>query len=143
MKVLFICYANVGTSQVAEACFRTLSRHECASAGIAVDERIGQMKLSSKKLKHNAIQHSVDYIRHELGIDVGEKERQQLVPKMIENAELVVVIAERERWPSYLKEGGKVVFWDTADPARMGEDAADEVYREVQRRVARLVAEIG
>ena len=143
MKVLFICYANVGRSQVAEACFRTLSRHECASVGVAVDERIGQMKLPSKKLKHNAIQHSVDYIRRELGIDVGEKERQQLLPEMIESAELAVVIAERERWPSYLKEGRKGVFWDIADPARMGDDAADEVYREVQRRVARLVAEIG
>ena len=143
MKVLFICYANVGRSQVAEAWFRKLSRHECASAGIAVDERIGQMKLLSKKLKHTGIQHSVDYIRRELGIDVGEKERQQLVPEMIESAELAVVIAERERWPSYLKEGGKVVFWDIADPARMRDDAADEVYREVQCRVARLVAEIG
>ena len=143
MKVLFICYANVGRSQVAEASFRALSRHECASAGIAVDERIGQMKLPSKKLKHTAVQHSVAYIRRELDIDLGEKERQQLLPEMIAGAELAVVIAERERWPSYLKEGGKVVFWDIADPARMRDDAADEVYREVQCRVARLVAEIG
>ena len=28
MKVLFICYANVCRSQVAEACFKTLSQHE-------------------------------------------------------------------------------------------------------------------
>lgn len=107
MKVLFICYANVGRSQVAEACFKTLSQHDSHSAGIAVNERIAQMKLPSKRLKHAAIQHSVQYIKRELGIDVGEKERQQLVPEMIDTADLAVVIAEKERWPGYLNEGDK------------------------------------
>ena len=143
MKVLFICYANVGRSQVAEACFKTLSRHDCDSAGIAVNERISQRKLPSKKLKDNPIQHSVEFIRREFGIDVGEKERQQLVPEMIDTAELVIVIAEKERWPGYLKEDGKVVFWDIPDPAGQPDDFADELYRQVQRRVKQLVAEIG
>ena len=35
------------------------------------------------------------------------------------------------------------VFWDIADPALMGDDGADEVYREIQHRVKQLVAEIG
>jgi len=101
------------------------------------------MKFRSKKLKDNAIQHSVDYIRRDLGIDVGEKDRRQLVPEMIDAADLAIVIAEKERWPSYLKEGGKVVFWDIPDPVQMGDDGDNEVYRKVQRRVERLVAEIG
>ena len=143
MKVLFICYANVGRSQVAEALFRSLSQHVCTSAGIAVDERIAQMRLPGKKLKHAIVQNSVDYIRRELGIDVGEKERQQLVPEMIETTDLAIVIAEKDRWPAYLKEGDKVVFWDIADPARMGDDGADEIYRAVRHRVEQLVAEIG
>lgn len=67
MKVLFICYANVGRSQVAEAYFKTLSRHDCDSAGIAVNERIAQRKLHSKKLKDNPIQRSVEFIRREFG----------------------------------------------------------------------------
>ena len=143
MKVLFICYANVGRSQVAEACFKSRSQHDCDSAGLAVDERIAQMKLPSKKLKHTAIQHSVRYIKRELGLDVGEKERRQLVPEMIDAADLAIVIAEKERWPSYLKESRKVVFWDIQDPVGMNDESADEVYRQVQHRVAQLVAEIG
>jgi protein-tyrosine-phosphatase len=90
MKVLFICYANVGRSQVAEACFKTLSQHDSHSAGIALNERIAQMKLPSKKLKHAAIQHSVEYIKREFGIDIGEKERQQLVPEMMDTADLAI-----------------------------------------------------
>ena len=48
MKVLFIYYANVGRSQVAEACFKTLSQHDSHSAGIAVNERIAQMNFPVK-----------------------------------------------------------------------------------------------
>ena len=143
MKVLFICYANVGRSQVAHAYFEKLSKHECQSAGIAVNERLTAMKLASKKLKDNPNQSSVRYIRKELGRDIGEKEKQQLIPEMITTADLVVVIAEKERWPSYLQECNKVLFWDIQDPVGMADESADEVYRQVQRRVEQLVAEVG
>lgn len=75
MKVLFVCYANVGRSQVAEACFKTLSQHESDSAGIAVNERIATTKVPSRKLKDNLNQRSVEYVRREFGLDIAEKER--------------------------------------------------------------------
>ena len=61
---------------------------------------------------------------------------------MIETADVVVVIAEKERWPTYLEEGNKVVFWDIQDPAGMANDLADDVYRQVQRRVEQLIAKM-
>jgi protein-tyrosine-phosphatase len=143
MKVLFVCYANVGRSQVAEACFKKLSQHDCGSAGIAVDETIAQKKLPSKKLKDDPIQRSVEYIRREFGADISEKERRQLIPEMIDIADRIVVIAEKKTWPDYLKEGGKVVFWDIPDPAGQADDRARDLYRQVQRKVEKLVAKIG
>lgn len=143
MKVLFVCYANVGRSQVARACFDTLSKHNSESAGIAVNERIAAMKLPSRKLKDNLNQRSVEYVRREFGLDIAEKERQQLTPEMLDSSDLVIVIAEKERWPGYLKEGGKVVFWDIQDAFGMTDDFAYDVYRQVRRRVEQLVAEIG
>jgi len=143
MKVLFICYANVGRSQVAHAYFETLSKHDSESAGIAVNERLAAMKLASKKLKDNPNQSSLRYIRRELSRDIGEKEKQQLIPEMITTADLVVVIAEKERSPGYLKECNKILFWDIQDPVGMADESADAVYRQVQRRVEQLVAEIG
>ena len=142
MKVLFICNANVGRSQVAHAYFDTLSKHDSDSAGIAVDE-IAAMTFASKKHKDNPTQRSVQYMRREFGVDIGEKEKQQLVPEMLVTADLAIVIAEKESWPGYLKEGGKVLFWDIQDPVTMADDFAENVYRQVQRRVERLVAEIG
>jgi hypothetical protein len=59
------------------------------------------------------------------------------------SADLAIVIAEKESWPGYLKEGGKILFWDIQDPVTMADDFAENVYRQVQRRVERLVAEIG
>jgi protein-tyrosine-phosphatase len=143
MKVLFICYANVGRSQVAHAHFQTLSKHDCDSAGIAVNERLAAMKLASRKLKDNPNQSSLRYLKRELDRDIGEKEKQQLIPEMINTADLVVVIAEKERWPSYLQECNKLLFWDIQDPVGMTDESADQVYREVRRRVEQLVAEIG
>jgi protein-tyrosine-phosphatase len=143
MKVLFICYANVGRSQVAQTYFATLSKHESDSAGIAVNERIAAMKLPSRKLKDNLNQRSVEYVKREFSVDMAEKERQQLTPEMIEMSDLVIVIAEKERWPDYLKEGDKVLFWDIQDPVGMADDFADDIYRQVRRRVEQLVAEIG
>ena len=143
MKVLFICYANVGRSQVAHAYFEKLSKHDCESAGIAVNERIAAMKLGSRKLKDNPNQSSLRYIRRELGREIGEKEKQQLVPEMINTADIVIVIAEKERWPGYLKECDKLLFWDIQDPIDMTDESAEEVYREVRRRVEQLVADIG
>jgi protein-tyrosine-phosphatase len=101
------------------------------------------MKLASRKLKDNPNQSSLRYLKRELDRDIGEKEKQQLIPEMINTADLVVVIAEKERWPSYLHECNKLLFWDIQDPVGMADESADEVYREVRRRVEELVAEIG
>ena len=143
MKVLFVCYANVGRSQVAQAYFQKLSQHESDSAGIAVNELIVQRNLPSRKLKDVLDQRSVGYIRREFGVDVSERERQQLVPAMLDEADRVIVIAEKERWPGYLQEGGKVVFWDIPDPRGHPDEFAYDVYKQGQRRVERLVEEIG
>ena len=143
MKVLFVCYANVGRSQVAQAYFQKLSQHASDSAGIAVNELIVQRNLASRKLKDVLDQRSVGYIGREFGVDVSERERQQLVPAMLDEADRVIVIAEKERWPGYLQEGGKVVFWDIPDAVGQTDAFAYDVYRQVQRKVEQLVEEIG
>ncbi len=142
-KVLFVCSANRGRSQVARACFDQLSQHDSDSAGIGVDEQLARRNLTSRKLKDSSNQRSVEYIRKAFGVDISERERQQLTPEMVDEADLVIVIAEKDTWPDYLKEGGKVVFWDILDAARQDDDFAHNVYRQVQDRVEQLVKEIG
>jgi protein-tyrosine-phosphatase len=143
MNVLFICFANVARSQIAEACFKAISRHHCDSAGIAVDDRIAKDNLPSRKVKDAPTRRSIEYVKREFGVDIGEKERQQLIPEMIDTADVTVVIAEKNRWPDYLKESAKVMFWDIPDPFGETDAFADDVYKQVQKKVEQLVAEIG
>ena len=46
MKVVFVCNANVGRSQVAQIHFDTISRHESVSAGVGVDQLIKDENLN-------------------------------------------------------------------------------------------------
>jgi hypothetical protein len=90
-----------------------------------VDELIAKYPLRGRKLKDVTSQAAAyirECLRNACGVDIAEKERQQLTPAMVDEADLVVVIAEKERWPAYLQEGGKVVFWDIPDGA--GQDEA-------------------
>ena len=148
MNMLCVCRANVGRSQVAQVCFNQLSRHTADSAGIAVDELIVKLHLRGRKLQDvtsisRAAEYNLECIRNAFGMDIADKERQQLTPAMVDAADLIVVIAAKEQWPAYLQEGGKVVFWDI--PEAVGQDDAFvyEVFTQVRRRVEQLVEEIG
>ena len=148
MKILFVCRANVGRSQVAQVYFNKLSRHTSNSAGIAVDELIVKLHLRGRKLKDvtsisRAAEYTLECIRNEFGVDIADKERQQLTPAMVDAADVIVVIAEKEQWPAYLKEGGKVVFWDIPDGVGQDDAFVYDVFTQVRRRVEQLVEETG
>lgn len=148
MKILFVCRANVGRSQVAQVYFNKLSRHTSNSAGIAVDELIVKLHLRGRKLKDvtsisRAAAYNLECIRNEFGVDIADKERQQLTPAMVDAADLIVVITEKEQWPAYLKEGGKVVFWDIPDGVGQDDAFVYDVFTQVRRRVEQLVEETG
>ena len=90
MLVMFVCQANVGRSQVAEAYFERLSQHEVCSSGLRVDEEMARNKPASAKMKDNS-RHSLPYML-ERGIDISEKERTQITPELVAAADRIVAI---------------------------------------------------
>ena len=62
---------------------------------------------------------------------------------MMDEADLVIVINEKDKWPGYLKEGGKVVFWDIKDAAGQTDEATYQIFSQVRQKVEELVREIG
>ena len=143
MKVLFVCQANIGRSQVAQVYFNKLSKHDSDSAGMGVDENVARLALPSRKIEDVPGQRSVLYIQREFGVDASETESTQLTPEMLDEADRVIIINERDRWLNYVKEGGKVVHWDIPDSLGMEDESAFDVYREIRQRVEELVREIG
>ena len=146
MKILFVCRANVGRSQVAQATFERLSRHESASAGTTVDEEVAEdpntrRPITSWKVKDRS-HHSLPYMQ-EHGIDIGERERTQLTPELVAASDKVVVIMPHDEWPDYLAASDRTIAWDLPDPGDMTRDAAWRIFDDVRERVRALVEEIG
>ena len=141
MKVMFVCKANVGRSQVAQVYFELSSVHESSSSGTHVDELMAKQNPPSALLKDNS-QYSLPYMR-EQGIDIGERSRTQLTPEMIEDADRIIAILSQEEIPSYLAANEKLTLWDLPDPEEIGKEAAWPVFDEIKLRVSALVQEIG
>jgi protein-tyrosine-phosphatase len=142
MNVLFVCIANVGRSQVTEAYFKLVSRHDTTSAGTLADEMLTRAHLSSRKLKDSPKRRSVGYMS-QYGVDISEHERTQLTPEMVAQADRVIVIAEKATWPEYLVESDRVVFWDIPDSLDLEDDKAHKIFDDVRLRVEELAREIG
>jgi protein-tyrosine-phosphatase len=142
MKVLFVCKANVGRSQVAQAMFEGLSSHEATSAGAEADRVFAKDPRQSRQLKDGAARHSLPYMR-ERGVNIGERVRKQLTPQMVEEADKVVVIMPKVDWPDYLLASEKAVMWDLPDPVDMTPEGAWLIFDKVGERVQALVKEIG
>ena len=141
MKVLFVCNANVGRSQVAEALFNQLSSEPAISAGTVADAIVERTKPASRRLKDGGSS-AITYM-NEQGVDISESLRDQLTPEMVQEADKVVVMADDDNWPNYLRNSDKVVVWTIEDTRGMDPDSARPLYDEIKRRIQDLVKESG
>ena len=141
MKVLFICNANMGRSQVAEALFNQLSSEPAKSAGTVADATVERTNPPSRRIKDGGSS-AITYMT-EQGVDVSEKTRDQLTPEMVQHADKIIVMADDDTWPDYLRNSDKVVVWTIQDTRGMGPDSARPLYDEIKRRVQELVSEVG
>jgi protein-tyrosine-phosphatase len=143
MKIVFVCYANAGRSQVAEALFNKLSQHKAESAGTKVDELLAERNPPTRTIKDATGGHSVIAYMGGEGTNMSDNTRSQLTPKMVDEADKVIVITAKESWPKYLRESGKVIFWDIPNAVGMTAEGARVVYDQVKKHVKELVDEIG
>lgn len=129
MTVLFICRANVARSQMAEEFFKDLfPNHKAFSAGLNPPvEWEGEKLLKTEYLADCML---------EAGFDVRKKIVKRLTPEMVSEADKIVVLGERENWPSFLKAAEhKLIYWDVKDP----DDGEIELYRQVREEIRSLV----
>lgn len=144
MNVLFVCVANVGRSQVAEAFFNQFSRRRATSAGLRVGDRQGQT-LADRSREPEASStpgHMLQLMRDEEGLELSGNQRTQLTPQLVEQADRVIVIAPEESYPEYLS-GDQVEFWDIPDLFGAPYDKVRELKDRIKERVRLLVEETG
>jgi protein-tyrosine-phosphatase len=133
MKVLFICRANVGRSQMATAFFNKLStKHHAVGAGTHVGDNEG-LPLQELVIKCMA----------ELGYDLSKETRKQLTRKIAHEADSIIVMNEKEDVPPYLSDSPKVMFWEVEDAKGTSYDFHVKIRDQIKGLVEKLVREIG
>ena len=141
MKILFVCNANVGRSQAAEALFKRLSSLDVHSAGTRADEIVARSNPPTRTLKDSPSP-AVPYLK-ELGVDISQNLRTQLTSEMVQQADKVIVMADKDNWPDYLRDNDKVTSWDIENTRGLGSDEARPLMDQIKRRVEELVREVG
>ena len=141
MRVLFICRANISRSQTAKAFFDTMSKHESESAGVNVGEWEGMSLREHIELRGD--QDHVFEIMEKQGLDITGNVRRQVTPEMVERADTVIVLTDKEEMPDFILLSDKTVYWGVDDTLKVPYDFVLEVNRDIRQRVEGLVKEIG
>jgi arsenate reductase len=93
-------------------------------AGSQVGERTGTI-----------IHENVITVMHELGLDLSKQTRKQLTPEMVQEADKIIIMDEKENLPDYLLNSGKIVFWKVDDAA--GTDL--QFHRKIRDQIKALI----
>ena len=136
MKVLFICRANAGRSQMAEAYYNAFTgTTDAMSAGLDLG--------NSVKGDDPSVPEMVVEVMREEGLGVSHNRRDLLSEAMVESADKVVVITDYEL-PEYLSYSPKLVRWEgIPDAVRTPIEFHRQVRDMVKEKVQKLVNEEG
>jgi arsenate reductase len=140
MEVLFVCKANVGRSQIAEALFEKFKNDPidgASSAGINPGYFEGQ--------KVGVVGPNVTRAMKERGIDVSDKRSKMLTREMFENADRVIFILDaRGEIPEFAEGNKKVLFWKVEDAVNKNleyeyiRNMRDAISRNVKKLIASM-----
>src|SRR5689334_3157555 len=108
MKVLFVCRANVGRSQMAEGLYNKRIPGGSDSAGTIVENEIEKLKDRFSAI--NAVK-----VMQEIGVDMGDNTRTQVTAEMLDNYDKIIVMAEPENIPDYIKNHPNFEYWEIED----------------------------
>ncbi len=137
-KILFVCSANVGRSQMAEAFFNALAGSDLASSAGA--------SARLKKYEGRTIGEAgpkVTKAMRELGFDVSARESKQLTREAAESANIIVFMTSLDEMPDYLRNNPKMRIWEIKDPADEDFDSTLRIAKQIRSLVETLAAEIG
>ena len=131
MKILFVCRSNVGRSQMAMEFYNQLHPNDAASAGTQVD-------IPGQPLSDRGFATEVLVVMREIGIDMSKNRRVQLNPEMVKKYDKVIVIAEEQAIPDWLRTENKVEIWDIEDAKNKTTEQARVIRDTIKNKVADL-----
>lgn len=106
-KILFICYANIARSQMAEAFYNYYTKtNNAISAGIA---DFGE--------KYHHVPHKgVIEVMLEKNITMSQHKVKTVTPKMSKKVHKIIVFCEIDKCPEFIKDNPKTIHMPLKDP---------------------------
>lgn len=123
---------------MAEVIFTSLSedRHEAFSAGTQVCENEGQRIVDRPSAAH------VIAVLDEIGLDVRGKTRTQLTEKMVDDADIVISMAEHDTLPNYINDSPKTFYWNLIDPFEQSLEFTRDTRNQIEKLVRKLLVDL-
>ena len=131
-KILFICQANVGRSQMAEAFYNFHTGTTAATSAGVEDFR--------EKYHHHPTAEIVATMR-EKGIDISKQNIDFLEKNMLANADRVVVLCAKQLCPTFLLQSERVIFREVEDPHQLDPHAIRQIRDQIEEIVLEFITE--
>ena len=127
-SVLFVCVHNAGRSQMAAGWLRHLAGGsiEVRSAGSLPGDRVNPAAVQAMA---------------EVGIDISDQRPKVLTGDAVESSDVVITMGCGDVCPVF--PGTRYLDWQLDDPAGKGVEAVRPIRDEIERRVRRLLSELG
>lgn len=140
MNILFVCRGNIARSQMAMEIFKSLNNnHEVLSAGIMVADSINREVSQEHALVDAKFGNDVINLLMGKGIDASKNKRTQLNIDIVNWADIVVVMVEREIVPEYLSNSPKAIFWKIIEPEGTALEALKQILDQIDVLVRDLI----
>lgn len=95
-------------SQIAEALYKKYRGGDVLSAGILPQVE----QYNGKKLKDLNLGVWIQTLKNKEGINISLNICKQVTEKMVEDADMIIVMAKKEIWPDFLIMRKDVIIWD-------------------------------
>lgn len=139
MKVLFVCKYNRGRSQMAAAFFNQHAKNGHADSAGTQAETAGDTL--AKRAEESQGARNVLNVMTEKGHDLSQNVQDQLTEEMLNNYDKVIVMAEQDSIPDYLKSSNKFVYWRIEDPAKKTIEDTRKTRDMIEQKVLDLISE--
>jgi len=136
MNILFLCKGNIARSQISEALLKKYHNIDSVSAGTKLSKpELGEL------IKSIPLTENLFIVMNEEGIDFSDKKRKQVDEKMAENADKIIIMAQEETIPEFLKNNEKVTSWDVEDPKGKSLGEWKELVKQLKDLLKKFVEE--